>query len=99
MDKEGLDTISLLLQMSLEKLWPKYEFSVETSLLPIGKRIMVKSMSQLVLDDYNEESDVKDRHICFFIAIHPSKLTLEHIRNTYDTIVSKVIYEMALIEG
>jgi len=95
MDKEGLDTIISLLKLSLERLWPKFEFEVKTALLSSKKRIDIKVTSQLTLDEYwlgSYDTVQKERpYPCFYIFIHPSKLTKDKISDTFYSIISSVL--------
>tara|TARA_R100001463_G_scaffold121078_3_gene177258 strand:- start:683 stop:1000 length:318 start_codon:yes stop_codon:yes gene_type:complete len=100
MDKEGIDTIAKLFEFSLKRRWPKFEFSVETALVPTGKRIQVNVASQTSLleyfGDYEGVDDIKAGYCCFYITLHPSKLTMLHIEETY-TVVERRIMEQEII--
>jgi hypothetical protein len=101
MDKEGLDTITKVIQLALEKLWPKYEFEVQTALTGSNKRIDIKVTSQLTLDDYwlgsYESKPPQTPYPCFYIFIHPSKLTKDKISDTFFSIISSVLKQDVLL--
>ena len=103
MDKEGIDTITTLLELSLKRRWPQYEFTVENALTPSSKRIQVKVASQTSLleyfGDYEGAKDIKSGYCCFYITIHPSKLTKEQIEETYTVIERKILEQQIIFES
>jgi len=103
MDKEGIDTIAKLFEFSLRRRWPRFEFSVETALVPTGKRVQVKVASQTSLleyfGDYEGAKDIKAGYCCFYITIHPSKLTMQHIEETYRVVERKILEQEIIFES
>ena len=81
------------------KMW--VEFSVETALVPTGKRIQVKVASQTSLmeyfGDYEGAKDIKAGYCCFYITLHPSKLTMQHIEETYRVVERKIMEQEIII--
>ena len=103
MDKEGIDTITILFELSLKRRWPQYEFAVETALVPSNKRIQVKVASQRTLlehfSDYEGAKDIQSGYCCFYITLHPSKLTLEKIEDTYNCVERKILHQQIILES
>lgn len=96
MDREGLLVACRLLEAALCKLWPCYNFTVESSLL--SKRIKVHTTSRVLIENYHEGiGDVTS--LLFEVIIHPSRMTLEHIVDTFDDVVSRLLEEVTLIES
>jgi hypothetical protein len=103
MDKEGIDTITILFELSLKRRWPRYEFTVETALVPSSKRIQVKVASQQTLlehfSDYEGSKDIESGYCCFYITLHPSKLIKEQIENTYTVVERKILEQQIILES
>jgi hypothetical protein len=96
MDREGLLAICKLMEKALSKIWPSYNFTVESSLL--SKRIKVHTTSRILIENYHEDiGDVTS--LLFEIIIHPSRMKLEHISDTLDDVISKVLEQVTLIES
>ena len=96
MDREGLFVACRLLEAALCKIWPSYNFKVESSLR--SKRIKVHTTSRILIEDYHEGiGDVTS--LLFEVIIHPSRMTLEHINDTLDNVISKVLERVTLIEN
>ena len=103
MDREGIDSIIGLLQVVLERRWPRFEFTVETAFTPSSKRIQVKTVTQVSLDeyfgDYEDMRKIPTGYCCFYITIHPSKLTKEEIQNTFIIIEKDIIKQEIIFES
>jgi hypothetical protein len=95
-DREGLFVACRLLEAALGKIWPSYNFRVESSLL--SKRVKVHTTSRILIENYHEGiGDVAS--LLFEVIIHPSRLKLEHIEDTLEDIITKVLERVTLIES
>ena len=100
MDKEGLDSITKLMEMSLWEIWPRFEFDVKLGLTGANKRVVINVTSQVTLDAYINDYDApKNSYPCFYIFVHPSKLTKNKIEETYKYIIRNIRKQNIIFEA
>tara|TARA_R110002167_G_scaffold8217_2_gene38197 strand:+ start:3862 stop:4170 length:309 start_codon:yes stop_codon:yes gene_type:complete len=100
MDKEGLDSITKLMEMSLWEIWPQFEFDVKLGMTGANKRVVINVTSQVTLDAYiNDYGTPKNSYPCFYIFVHPSKLTKDRIEETYKYIIRNIRKQNIIFEA